>query len=161
MTGARSSSPWHVWRGRGPRFVPALCTALLAGVFVTIACGPRAGGRTATVPPASDAAAKDRTDPLEPHEGETAPELIERMRRFRDKQGQYLPASSSDPDACEYVCSLATSICGVKEKLCRLADERPGDETYQQYCREAKLACRNAQDNCVACVEAFDAERGG
>ncbi|RMH00273.1 MAG: hypothetical protein D6705_00855 [Deltaproteobacteria bacterium] len=101
------------------------------------------------------------SEPREPHEGETAPELAERLRRLRTQQGEYLPASAKDPDACEYVCSLATSICGVKEKLCRLADERPADETYQQYCREAKLACKNAQDNCIGCVEALEGRASG
>ena len=133
----------------------------VVAAFLLAACGPRSGTTPGTVAPQPAGPGQVAPEePAEPHEGETAPELAERLRRLRAKQGEYLPASSSDPDACEYVCSLATSICGVKEKLCRLADERPADETYQHYCREAKLACKNAQDNCVACVEALERRTG-
>jgi hypothetical protein len=56
--------------------------------------------------------------------------------------------------ACEDLCALASSICGVKEKLCEVADRHPGEEEYQSLCRKAELECSEAEDSCVACVEA-------
>lgn len=96
---------------------------------------------------------RSRPDAVGPHEGDTVNELEARLRRLTGEQETLIPASSEDPAKCEDVCSLATSICGVKEKLCNLAEDHPGDADYQGLCREAKQECREAQDACVACVE--------
>jgi hypothetical protein len=88
-----------------------------------------------------------------PHEGDTAGELEARLKRLRAEQVELEPTSTEEPAACETVCSLATQICGVREKLCNIADDHPEDSDYQKLCREAKLECQQAQRACVSCVE--------
>ncbi len=119
------------------------------------ACVPQGARGNASVVPGHDEAGPKAADaPLEePHEGETASELAARLDRLRTRQRDFQARAASDVAACENLCALATSICGIQEKLCSLADERPGDEDYQRLCRQAKVECREAQDACVACVE--------
>ena len=123
----------------------ALAFALASG------CG-RTSGNTPTVTP-------DGNGPI----GEQAPQgtaedrsmgaLQRRLEVFRGKKSQITNASTSDPAVCEELCSLASDICEVQEKLCDLADEHPGDEQYQNLCREAHNECREAQRSCVRCVQ--------
>jgi hypothetical protein len=86
-------------------------------------------------------------------EGDSREELERRLRRLLADQAPIAAAATGDPEACEKLCSLSTSICGVQEKLCNIAAEHGGDDSYQQLCREAKLECRHAQESCISCVE--------
>lgn len=86
-------------------------------------------------------------------EGESADDLDARKdRMYADYQAR-LSQASADATACEQLCSLATSICGVQEKLCRIADDHPADDHYQDLCRESKRECQETQQSCIACVE--------
>jgi hypothetical protein len=87
------------------------------------------------------------------NEGDSRDELEARLRRLVEQQGAMKTAASANAGACEDICSLATSICGVQEKLCSIADRHPGEDEYQGLCREAKQECRAAQDDCITCVE--------
>lgn len=112
-------------------------------------CVAQAGG--SSVVPGS-------TDPREDQpegwaEGESAQELKLRKDRLYTEFRGVVGEPVATPDACEKVCSLATSICGVQEKLCNIADDHPGEAEYQNLCREAKKECRETQDACIACVE--------
>ncbi len=115
-------------------------------------CRPSAsdGGTTAptiTHPPGTGPAADG------PHEGQSAAELKLRLDKLAEQQAGLIPAASRDPNTCEEVCSLATSICSVQEKLCEIADGHPSEVEYQALCRDARQECREAQDACVRCVE--------
>ena len=87
------------------------------------------------------------------NEGDSRDELEARLRRLVEQEGAMKSAASASAGACEDICSLATSICGVQEKLCSIADRHPGEDEYQGLCREAKQECRAAQEDCIACVE--------
>lgn len=114
------------------------------------ACTTQSGTGTATVTPGEDA----RPDAPEGRsEGDSRDELEARMHKLVAEQKARVEAASGSAAACEDLCSLATSICGVREKLCAIADEHPGDESYQALCREAKQECQAAQNDCVRCVE--------
>jgi hypothetical protein len=125
--------------------------ALALAFALACGCGP-IGGTGGTVTP-------DGKGPI----GEQAPQgaaddrsmgaLQRKLENFRGKKGQIMNASTRDPAVCEELCSLASDICEVQEKLCDLADEHPGDEQYQNLCREAHNECREAQSSCVRCVE--------
>ena len=86
-------------------------------------------------------------------EGDSADELNARKQRLYVEFRALVEEGSNDPDTCERLCSLATSICGVQEKLCNIAEDHVGDDHYQSLCREAKRECRDAQDRCIDCVE--------
>jgi hypothetical protein len=93
---------------------------------------------------------------LEPegsYQGESIDELRLRLERLSNQQQQLSVASSDDPDTCEQTCELSRSICEVKTKMCKLADERPSDSEYQDLCRVAKQRCQQASDSCVDCVQ--------
>jgi hypothetical protein len=127
-----------------------LVVLLAAGVAMA-ACDERAGG--GPVPPSGSGGAATDFGPEGTAEGESPQELAERLRAMASEQRKLLTMADQDPAQCEDLCSLSTSICGVKEKLCRIADERVGEESYQQLCREAKQECRDAQQSCIDCVE--------
>jgi len=127
-----------------------LALGLALALLPTSGCRRVAGPSTVT-PEVGDERA--RPDAAGPHEGDSALELDARRKRLRDDQEQLVPVASEDPAKCEDVCSLATSIGGVKEKLCNIADEHPGDDDYQELCRKAKQECQQAQEACVGCVE--------
>jgi len=87
-------------------------------------------------------------------EGESADELDAQKDRMVDDYRAKVTRASTNPNTCEQLCSLATSICGVQEKLCGIADDHPADDHYQDLCREAKRECSETQASCIACVEA-------
>lgn len=118
-----------------------------------LACGPQGAQGGASVTPTQAGPGAEDAPPGEAHEGETASELAARLARLRARQRGFQAQAATDVAACENLCSLATSICGIQEKLCALADERPADDDYQRLCREAKVECQEAQAACVACVE--------
>lgn len=133
-------------------------SAALAGLGLVLAalvagCGPSASGG-GTVTPGGNGNVPDGSDPQGPNEGDDVGDLKARLERLSTEQAQKASASDATFGVCEDLCSLASSICTVKEKLCDVADRHPGEEEYQGLCRKAELECSEAEDSCVACVQA-------
>ncbi len=149
MMGKQRRRPWSA-----ARQVSLRCG--LAFVAALSACGPTAGGG-GTVTPGGNNAVPDGPDPDGRDEGNNIGDLKARLDRLRTKQAEMASESEASFGVCEDLCSLASSICSVKEKLCDIADQHPGEEEYQGLCRKAELECGEAEDSCVACVEARDA----
>jgi hypothetical protein len=120
-------------------------------LLVFAACQPQATGGTVTPTVGGGAGRADNPDG--PQEGENFGDLKNRLERLRARASQVQPVATGDAGKCEDLCSIATNICAVQEKLCELADDHPGEEEYQALCREAKAECREAQESCVRCVE--------
>jgi hypothetical protein len=118
-------------------------------------CGPNASGG-GSVTPGGNGNVPEGSDPEGRDEGDNIGDLKARLERLSKEQ--QVKASSSDASfgVCEDLCSLASSICTVKEKLCDVADRHPGEEEYQALCRKAELECSEAEDSCVACVETHE-----
>jgi len=121
------------------------------GVVAAVGCGPTAGG---TNTPTNGGGGPTVTpDPVGPGDDRSMGALKRELDAFTRKKQSMVTASTSDPAVCEELCSLATDICEVQQKLCDLADEHAGDDEYQNLCREARNECREAQESCVRCVE--------
>lgn len=88
-------------------------------------------------------------------EGDSAAELDARKDKLVEQLKDVEQMADTDPQVCEDLCSLATSICGMTLKLCSIADDHAGNDDYQNLCREAKRDCREAQEDCVACAESL------
>lgn len=127
-----------------------LLGAALLSLALTSACTTTGGGPT-PVNPGEPGAHGDQPEGW--GEGDSRDELRARLTRLVEQQRVMASAAAASAAACEDICSLATSICGVQEKLCSIADEHPGEDEYQGLCREAKQECRAAQDDCIGCVE--------
>ena len=98
----------------------------LALVLPASACTTTAGGTAPVIPPGEEA----RPDAPEGRgEGDSRDELEARMHKLVAEQQGRLEAAAGSAKACEDLCSLATSICGVREKLCSIADDHPGDDS--------------------------------
>lgn len=132
---------------------------LVAGLVLLTsagACNPSASERT-VVPGGNNGAPPEGPGPQGPNESdESIDDLAARLDRLRTQQAELASSSEASFDVCEDLCSLASNICSVKEKLCTVADRHPGEEEYQGLCRKAELECGEAEDSCVACVEARD-----
>jgi hypothetical protein len=126
----------------------------LAGALVVLAslaaCDPR--GSAGTVTPTGHGS-DSQLEPEGSFEGESIDELQVRLDRLGEEQQKRLHAGNQDPAKCEELCELSRAICEVKTKMCELADERVGDDEYQNLCRAAKQRCRQASDSCVSCVQ--------
>lgn len=129
----------------------AIKVAVFGAAVALAGCGPVSseGGTVTPVQPVERAG----PEAMGPHDGEDVGELRLRLEKLRSQQLEITASAQGDPAVCEDLCSLATSICGVKEKLCNLADDHPGDDGYQNLCREARQECGEAQGSCVSCVE--------
>ena len=135
--------------------LPSLPRTAVAGmlwVVVSIAtgCGPTAGGTV--TPHARTPDTRDGPDPLGAQEGDSVPELEERLQRLSGEQAARMDDAMVDARACHDLCSLAASICEVEVKLCDIADRQPQESSYQELCREAQQECREAQSSCEDCV---------
>lgn len=142
--GQRPSSPWS-WRSLG--LLLGLGLASLSG------CSPSASGG-GTVTPGGNGNVPEGSDPEGRDEGDNIGDLKARLDRLTAEQAKKASESDTSFGVCEDLCSLASSICTVKEKLCDVADQHPGEEEYQGLCRKAELECGESEDSCVACVEA-------
>lgn len=120
---------------------------------VLVGCGPSASGG-GTVVPGGNGNVPDGPEPEGFDEGDNIGDLETRLDRLSSEQASKASSSDASFGSCEDLCSLASSICTVKEKLCDVADRHPGEEEYQGLCRKAELECSEAEDSCVACVEA-------
>lgn len=129
---------------RRSSFVPLLLGLALVGCVTT------AGGSGVAV---DNPGSATPDAPMGRAEGESADDLDARKDRLYADYRAQVNQASTDAGACEQLCSLATSICGVQEKLCRIADDHPADDHYQDLCREAKRECQETQGSCIACVE--------
>ena len=128
-----------------------LLGAALLSLSMTSACTTTGGGPT-PINPGEPGAHGDQPSKGW-GEGDSRDELKARLTRLVAQQRVMATAAAASAAACEDICSLATSICGVQEKLCSIADEHPGEDEYQGLCREAKQECRAAQEDCIGCVE--------
>ncbi len=127
------------------RWLAALALASLVG------CAAQGGSGSVSMESPGNASPDQ---PMGRAEGESADDLdAQKDRLVQDYRAKVIRAST-DAAACEQLCSLATSICGVQEKLCGIADDHPADDHYQDLCREAKRECSETQSSCIACVEA-------
>lgn len=126
--------------------------ALGLGLSVAAGCGPSASGG-GTVTPGGNGNVPDGPDPEGRDEGDDIGALETRLDRLSREQATKASSSDASFGVCQDLCSLASSICTVKEKLCDVADRHPGEEEYQGLCRKAELECSEAEDSCVACVE--------
>ncbi len=128
--------------------------ALLIATTAATACGPRSAEGPA-VPGGGHGAPPDGPGPQGQGESdESIDDLKARLNRLRVHQAELASTSEASFGVCEELCSLASNICSVKEKLCEVAERHLGDEEYQGLCRKAELECSEAEDSCVACVEA-------
>lgn len=148
MSNQRRRSGWRATRGLVRLGAALVLTASVA------ACGPRGSGGTVT-PDRGGGVPPDGPGPEGQQESnESIDDLGARLDRLRTKQAELASRADGSFGVCEDLCSLASSICSVKEKLCEIADRHPGEEEYQGLCRKAELECGEAEDSCVACVEA-------
>lgn len=139
------------------RPTPPIRALVLLTLLMGNGCLPSAGAGTAT-PGTGGGDAPERSDTHGEHELEDRTTLSARLERLKAKRTQVVAPAMSDAAVCEDLCSLSSSICEVKEKLCSLADRHPADESYQALCREARLECREAQDSCIRCVQGHEPE---
>ncbi|PRQ06636.1 hypothetical protein [Enhygromyxa salina] len=126
----------------------AMC--LVLSCMLAGACDQRSGG--GTVAPTGHGSDSNLT-PEGEFEGESMGELDIRLQHLVEQQEQRVTAASLDARSCEDLCELSRAICEVKSKMCEIADERVGDDEYQDLCRVAKQRCQRAADSCVRCVE--------
>ena len=141
------------------RTTPRLVRLVVGLVSMTVmaACGPL-GSDGSSVVPGGNGATPDGPGPEGWQESDgSIDDLKARLERLRTKQVQMASSSDGSFGVCEDLCSLASNICSVKEKLCEVADRHPGEEEYQGLCRKAELECSEAEDSCIACVEAREA----
>lgn len=126
---------------------------VLGVLMASSACqmGARGGG---SATPGGNGAVSEGPDPEGPNEGDNIGDLKARLDRLRTEQAQMMSSSDGSFGVCEDLCSLASKICTVKEKLCEIADRHAGEDEYQGLCRKAVLECNEAEDSCVDCVEA-------
>lgn len=140
-------------RETGRRPGGAMVRAMLGAVLLTASCTTSSAGGGGTVTPGGNGNVRDAAAPEGDEEGNDVGALRARLERLSRDKDQRVDASDGSFGACEDLCSLASSICTVKEKLCEVADRHPGEEEYQGLCRKAELECSEAEDACVACVE--------
>jgi hypothetical protein len=110
-----------------------------------------------TVVPGDDARGPRADNPEGAAVGDSRDELEIRLEALVREQETVAAAAATDALVCEDLCSLATSICGVREKLCVIADQHPTDDSYAHLCRRAKRQCSDAQEQCIGCVERHSA----
>ena len=122
------------------------------GVVVLVSCRPTAGSDTVTPAGGSDAP-DEGADPIGRDEGDNVGDLRARLERLRADHERLSTQEGGGFGQCEDLCDLATKICSVKESLCEIAADHPGDDAYQGLCREAQHECREANESCVRCAE--------
>ena len=131
----------RTWIGLG--LGACLCLALGA-------CDTR--GSAGSVTPGGSLGNDSELRPEGEFEGESIDELRLRLDHLVEDQKRQVQAAAKDASECEELCELSKAICEVKTKMCEIADERIGDDEYQNLCRRAKLRCQEASESCVRCV---------
>jgi hypothetical protein len=141
----------------------ALCLAIAS-------CAARGKAGTAAAPEASAAA----TSPMPASPREQIDEFDRQIEAERaqlqleppsDPQIQSAPTqpmgalpAQQDPkckpaktETCETSCRLSDSICGNAEKICKLAQELPGDAWAANKCAKANTTCEASRTKCCSC----------
>lgn len=128
----------------------ALAGVLWGAVALATGCTPSAGTQ-GTTPPGGQGT-RDEPIPTGHMEGDSVPELQERLERLTGAQAARMSDAEVDTQACHDLCSLSVSICEVEVKLCEIADRHPQEGSYQKLCREAQQECQEAQTSCEDCA---------
>jgi len=55
-------------------------------------------------------------------------------------------------DHCSEMCTLATAICRNQERICKLAQQLPGEWAANK-CTQARASCQAAHDGCCGCMK--------
>lgn len=124
----------------------------LGAVVLLSACGPSASSGTVTPGGPAGGGVRDGAAPNGDQEGDSVSELLDRLQRLEVRQEARMADAEADSKACHDLCSLSVSICEVQVKLCDIADNRPQEGTYQDFCREAQQECSEATASCESCV---------
>lgn len=127
-----------------------LALALALGLSGS-ACDARGG--THTISPTGPNGVDSGLAPQGGFEGESMAELAARLEKLVESQDAMVAAANQDTDKCEDTCELSRSICDVKTKMCRIADEQVTNDEFQNLCRKAKQRCGDASQSCIRCVE--------
>ncbi|MEM7152906.1 MAG: hypothetical protein AAF799_08685 [Myxococcota bacterium] len=139
--------------GSGARLGVVLCVVAALG-----GCRAQAGSGTVT-PGRGNHAVPDGPDPEGPHEQTSdISRHAELLQALRTRHAEVSATSDATFGVCEELCSLASQICTVKEKLCDIADDLPGEDDYRDLCRKGELECNEAEESCVECVESRQSE---
>jgi hypothetical protein len=56
-----------------------------------------------------------------------------------------------DEDPCSRICAIATSVCGLRERICVLADAHADESRYAAACKRAERDCARATEACDDC----------
>jgi hypothetical protein len=115
-----------------------------------------AGDGEVPVVPGGDQGAPDGPGPDGFQDDNSFPSLKARLRELKEKQQAAAVKAMAEVSHCEDLCSIATQICEVAERLQVIADKHPQEESYQTLKREAQLECREAKQSCVNCVRGFE-----
>ena len=131
-------------------------------VLVVVACG---GSKAAMRPAAAPAEAGGSEMAANPHD-----EIVELEKQIDADRARAqlaepvpLPETARVPMAtlpacqpakterCTTSCTLADSICKNAEKICKLAQELPGDGWAADHCARANKTCEDAHAQCCGC----------
>jgi hypothetical protein len=132
----------------GLTFALVIAVASLSGLS-----GCRTATAGGTVTPGGTDDPNEGPDPQGHEESNNIGDLEVRLDRLHDDRVKMSSSDEGDFGVCEDLCELASNICVVKEKLCNLADDHPGDDSYQDLCREARNECHAANESCISCAE--------
>lgn len=130
-----------------------LRAGLVLGVVTLAACRTTASGGSTVTPTGGNDATHEGADPEGRDEGDNVGDLRARLQRLHVDHERLSSQEGGGFGQCEDLCDLATKICSVKESLCDIAADHPGDDAYQGLCREAQHECREAGESCVRCAE--------
>jgi hypothetical protein len=124
--------------------------------------------RATEVPVETPASLEELTASLDALEGELRGEGV-RLQTYRkpgakkDHAPRATPTTKSttpptaggvavkDEDPCSRICSIATAVCGLRERICLLADEHADEPRYAAACKRAERDCTRATEACDDC----------
>ncbi len=59
--------------------------------------------------------------------------------------------STNADEPCARICAIATTVCGLRERICALADEHQDEPRYAAACERAAADCTRASEACDDC----------
>lgn len=59
--------------------------------------------------------------------------------------------ATKDEDPCARICTIATTVCELRVRICALADEHAGETRYAAACKRASNDCTRATEACDDC----------
>lgn len=155
---------WSRWpRVRG-------CTGAWLVALALVGCSANKPAADGTVAPPSDAGgaggeagmdgakAAETSAPAEDREELEALDarVDEAWRELEALDDEREKAAAGEPgaaDRCERIRGLATEICTLRDRVCGLATEHPGQARYANACARSETTCaraRTAADRCPA-----------